>query len=93
MRAETTEMSELLVEGLARCVNNEALPMLEIGEIVYVRELSNLRGHCIVLANNRLPIVGYHLDRFELLDDSGDHIGLIGVDYGLPGYTPPPSID
>jgi len=27
-----------------------------------------MRGHCVVLRNKRTPLVGYHLDRFTLLE-------------------------
>ena len=62
-----------LAEGLARCVNNAAMEQdLEIGQVVYLREIPNMQGHCVVLRNGKPPLVGYHLDRFELLGKDGD---------------------
>ena len=57
-----------LVEGMARCIDNEGIS-LELNAIVYVREIPNMPGHCIILASHSLPLVGYHLDRFVLLSD------------------------
>ena len=59
-----------IVEGLAKCVSNQGMEKdLSIGDIVYVREISNMRGHCVVLRNKKSPLVGYHLDRFEVLKE------------------------
>ena len=44
---------------------------LEIGQVVYLREIPNMQGHCVVLRNGKPPLVGYHLDRFELLGKDG----------------------
>lgn len=64
-------------EGLARCIDNEGLEdLLEPNEVVYVQEIPNLRGHCIILANGRYPIVGYHLDRFRFVFEYDDLTGL-----------------
>ena len=57
-------------EGMARCVSNEGMAGdLKVGEIVYLREIPNMGGHCVILRNEKMPLVGHHLDRFELLDD------------------------
>jgi hypothetical protein len=57
-------------EGMARCISDEGMRGdLKIGEVVYIREIPNMRGHCVILRNERMPLVGYHLDRFELLDE------------------------
>ena len=59
-----------LAEGMARCVCNDAMAdELEVGEAVYVREIPNMGGHCVILRNKKPPLVGYHLDRFELLEE------------------------
>ena len=59
-----------LVEGRARVLYNDGVKRdLKVGEIVYIREIPNMRGHCVVLRNRKAPLVGYHLDRFELLTD------------------------
>lgn len=56
------------LEGMARCLNAEGLDAaLQEGDLVYVREIPNMPDHCIVLKNGCNPLVGYHLDRFELL--------------------------
>lgn len=60
--------SSVLVEGMARCVSNAGIEAdLQIDEVVYLREIPNMRGHCIILRNNKPPLVGYHLDRFQML--------------------------
>ena len=57
-------------EGMARCISNEGMADdLKVGEIVYIREIPNMGGHCVILRNNEMPLIGYHLDRFELLDE------------------------
>ena len=56
------------VEGMARCLCADGLSEdIAVGDVVYVREIPNMLGHCIVLKNGFMPMVGYHLDRFELL--------------------------
>ena len=56
-------------EGMARCTCNDGMEHdLQIGEVVYLREIPNMGGHCVILRNKKTPLVGYHLDRFELLD-------------------------
>lgn len=55
-------------EGMARCLCADGLDAdIAEGDVVYVREIPNMLGHCIVLKNGAPPLVGYHLDRFELL--------------------------
>jgi hypothetical protein len=59
-----------LVEGMARCTFNDKMEDdLEVGGVYYVREIPNMRGHCVVLSNGKMPLIGYHLERFELLDE------------------------
>ena len=61
-----------LVEGLAKCTYNDGMEDdLSVGEIAYVREIPNMPGHCIILRTGKLPLVGYHLDRFELVQEEG----------------------
>ncbi|MGO8752490.1 MAG: hypothetical protein ACLQNE_41655 [Thermoguttaceae bacterium] len=61
-------------EGMARCICNDTMQgELEVGEVVYLREIPNMGGHCVILRNKKPPLVGYHLDRFELLDEDEDH--------------------
>jgi hypothetical protein len=60
-------------EGMARCICNDGMEGdLKVGEVVYLREIPNMGGHCVILRNRKMPLVGYHLDRFQLLDES-DH--------------------
>ena len=55
---------------MARCVSNDALENdLRVGEVVYLREIPNMSGHCVILRDKKLPLVGYHLDRFEMLSE------------------------
>jgi hypothetical protein len=55
-------------EGLAECLYNDGIEnFVQVGEVVYVREIPNMQGHCVVVANGKPPIVGYHLDRFRIL--------------------------
>ena len=57
-----------LKEGLAEVVFNRMLEEeLTRGERVWLREIKKMRGHCIVLRHNRMPLVGIHLDRFRML--------------------------
>lgn len=56
------------VEGMARCLSADGLgDDIAEGDIVYVKEIPNMLGHCIVLKNGVQPLIGLHLDRFELL--------------------------
>ena len=57
-----------LVEGLAKCLDSAGIEKkIKKGEVVYIKEISNMPGHCVVIKTGKLPIVGYHLDRFRLL--------------------------
>ena len=57
-----------LKEGMAKVVFNGMLEDdLTMGEVVWLREIKKMRGHCVVLRNNKTPIVGIHLDRFKML--------------------------
>lgn len=71
-REESRRIStESLVEGMARCQSNEGMVRdLKVGDIVYVKEIPNMRGHCVVLRNKRVPLIGYHLDRFQVLAEA-----------------------
>ena len=42
---------------------------LQVGEVVYLREIPNMGGHCVILRNKKPPLIGYHVDRFELLNE------------------------
>lgn len=56
------------LEGLARCRNNALMEeLLNEGQIVYLKELEAFPGHCIVFRNASTPLIGYDLDRFEML--------------------------
>ncbi len=66
----TRRKHRTLIEGMARCVSNDGMVKeLRVGEVYYVREIPNMRGHCVVLRNKGTPLVGYHLDRFTLLEE------------------------
>ncbi|HEY4003376.1 MAG TPA: hypothetical protein VGO93_31200 [Candidatus Xenobia bacterium] len=55
------------LEGMAVCIDNEGIEHdMEIGDSVYVREIPNMRGHCVVLRDGQPPLVGWHLSRFRL---------------------------
>jgi hypothetical protein len=57
-------------EGLARCLCNKGMERdIRVDDVVYVREIPNMPGHCVVLRNKKPPMIGYHLDRFEILDE------------------------
>jgi hypothetical protein len=59
-----------LHEGMAKCICNDKMGKdLKVGEVYYIKEIPNMRGHCVVLRNKKTPLIGYHLDRFELLHD------------------------
>lgn len=67
------EQRSFPAEGMARCISNEGMENdLNVGEVVYIREIPNMGGHCVVLRNMKVPLVGYHLDRFELLKEDDD---------------------
>jgi len=56
------------IEGLAVCVDNEGLEhKLHVGQRVYVRELPNFQGHCLMLSEGG-TLIGIHLDRFRMAD-------------------------
>ena len=53
--------------GLARCTYNEAMKdRLEEDKTYYISEISNMMGRVVILESGQLPMVGYHLYRFEL---------------------------
>jgi hypothetical protein len=59
-----------LLEGMAKCICNDKMERdLKLGEVYYIKEIPNMRGHCVVLRNKKTPLIGYHLDRFELLQE------------------------
>lgn len=57
-----------MIEGMAKCVNNKGIA-LPVNSIVYIREIPNMPGHCIVLRDGEFPLVGYHTDRFRILEE------------------------
>lgn len=67
---EAFDLPPALVRGYARCVYNDAMEdYLTEGEHYLIREIPNMMGHVLVLRNGELPLVGIHLDRFELVSD------------------------
>lgn len=69
-RVELQEMRHGPVEGMATCVDNRGLEeVMQVGDTCYVREIPNLRGHCVILRSGQPPVVGWHLERFELHED------------------------
>jgi hypothetical protein len=66
-----TQRPPFPTEGMARCTCNDGIEDdLQIGEVVYLREIPNMAGHCVILRDKKAPLVGYHLDRFELLAEN-----------------------
>lgn len=65
-------MSLDLVMGMAKCISAEAIPELEEGKMYFIQEIPNMRGHAVVLGHLSKPLVGIHLDRFELYDGDND---------------------
>lgn len=59
---------EPLAEGRARCTDNTGYEdVLEVGDLVYLRELPNLPGYCLVVRHLDAPLLGLPCDRFELV--------------------------
>lgn len=57
-----------LSRGLARCVDAEGMEhCLQPGTLYYIRECPNMPGHVVALASGTNPVVGVHLERFDLL--------------------------
>lgn len=56
-----------LAEGRARCRDNTGYEdVLEVGDEVYLREIPNAPGRCLVVGDRSDPLLGVPLDRFEL---------------------------
>lgn len=67
-KRQKKEKRSKLTEGLAECVFVDGVSeLLTLGERVWIREISNMRDHCIVLRNDKPPLVGYHLNRFKII--------------------------
>ena len=57
-----------LVRGIARCVDSDGMEYCLVKEaLYYIREIPNMRGHVVALTSGSNPVVGAHLERFELL--------------------------
>jgi hypothetical protein len=57
-----------LARGSARCVCAEGMEeVLTESEIYVIREIPNALGHVVVFRPAKSPLVGIHLERFELL--------------------------
>ncbi len=57
-----------LARGLATCHYVDGFEKhLTLDEIYLIREIPNVPGHIVVFRPGRTPLVGIHLDRFELL--------------------------
>ena len=37
------------------------------GDRVYIKEISNMPGHCIVFQTGQPPLIGIHIERFRIL--------------------------
>ena len=70
---EAFDLPPVLVRGYARCISAYAMEhCMTEGELYYIREIPNRMGHVLVLRPGDMPLVGVHLDRFELVPD-GDN--------------------
>ena len=57
-----------LKRGLAHCTFVEGMEQcLTLGELYYIREIPNMKGHVLALCRGGIPVVGAHLERFEFL--------------------------
>ena len=67
------ELPSVLVRGYARCISSYAMEhcMIE-GALYYIREIPNRMGHVLALRPGDMPLVGVHLDRFELVPDGDE---------------------
>lgn len=64
---EAFDLPPEMKPGLARCTYNEAMKdRLEEDKTYYISEISNMMGRVVILESGQLPMVGYHLYRFEL---------------------------
>ena len=65
--AEAFEIPAALVRGRARCVYADGLEsLLTESESYIIREIPNMLGHVVVFRPSTSPLVGIHLERFEL---------------------------
>lgn len=53
--------------GMAKCIDAEGIPELEVGQFYFVQEIPNMLGHVVALRTGRPPVVGIDVERFELL--------------------------
>jgi hypothetical protein len=71
---EAFDIPVALVRGPARCVCAEGMEeLLTESEIYVIREIPNVLGHVVVFRPAKSPLVGIHLERFELVHCSGEH--------------------
>jgi hypothetical protein len=61
-----------MVEGVARCIEDYA--GIDKDEIVFIREIPNMRAHCIVLRQRKMPVLGLRLSQFRLLEEHEDWV-------------------
>ena len=67
-KKEAFSLAAPLSRGLARCCSAEGMEhCLELGTLYYIREIPNMRGHVVALTSGSDPVVGVHLERFEML--------------------------
>ena len=70
---EAFDLPPVLVRGYARCVSACALEhCMTEGALYYIREIPNMMGHVLALRPGDMPLVGIHLDRFELVPDGDE---------------------
>lgn len=60
-----------LLCGMAKCIDAEAIPELELGKMYFIQEIPNMLGHVVVLGRG-IQIVGIHSERFEMYDGDND---------------------
>ena len=39
------------------------------GDHVYIKEIPNMPGHCIVFQHGQNPLIGIHIERFRILSE------------------------
>jgi len=54
-----------MIEGMAEVV--DPIDGLKKGEYVYIKQIPGQGNTCVVIRNGFFPIVGLHIDRFNLL--------------------------
>ena len=66
---EAFDLPVEIVRGAAHCTYLEALEdRLNDRDTYHITEIPNMMGHVVIMTNNQPPMVGYHLERFDLLD-------------------------